>query len=262
MKRRGQVQFESTSTRTVRETCVDIWDTNKLVLFIAFVIPGFVSLKTYELLFPGTSKDSDKQLIDAVAYSSANYALLLWPIYAIETHGVRDSYPTAYILFYVFVLLIAPISWACAIKALRTTELFQQAMPHPTAKPWDYVFGRRKPYWIVVTLKDGKQIAGRFDSSSFASSAPAPEQLYLEETWVLNSDGGFERPRSETAGILILSSEIMTVEFFNLTTGENHVGQEAVTGRLPATSGAEGVSAPIKPSTAGEGSGGLSAADR
>jgi Family of unknown function (DUF6338) len=99
-------------------------------------------------------------------------------------------------------------------------------MPHPTEKPWDFVFIQRKPYWAIVTLKDGMKIAGRYDSASFASSAPAPEQLYLEETWVLNADGGFERPRKETAGILILSSEIVTVEFFKLTTGENNDREE------------------------------------
>ncbi len=197
---------------------MDIWETSKLILFIAFVIPGFVSLKTYELLFPATAKESSKLLIDAVAYSCINYALLLWPIYAVETGGVRETHPTWYVLFYVFVLFIAPIAWACVMKKLRSTDFFQGSMPHPTAKPWDYVFAQRKRYWIVVTLKDGKQLAGLYDSKSFASSAPAPEQLYLEEAWVLNSDGGFERARCETAGILILSSEIMTVEFFNVTT--------------------------------------------
>ena len=58
---------------------MDIWDANKLLLFIAFVIPGFVSLKTYELLCPGAPKESDKLLIDAVAYSSINYAAYSTP---------------------------------------------------------------------------------------------------------------------------------------------------------------------------------------
>lgn len=208
---------------------MDIWDANKLLLFIAFVIPGFVSLKTYELFFPAAPKESDKLLIDAVAYSSINYALLLWPIYEIETHKVRDSSPTAYILFYVFVLFIAPVSWACLMKRLRSTQFFQKSMPHPTAKPWDYVFAQRKPYWVIVTLKDGKQFAGRYDSTSFASSSPAPEQLYLEEAWVLNADGGFERSRTETAGIIILSSEILTVELFNLTMGDSNDRKETST---------------------------------
>lgn len=208
---------------------MDIWDTNKSILFIAFVIPGFVSLKTYELLVPANMKDSDKRLIDAVAYSSVNYALLLLPIYAIETSDVRECYPKLYILFYMCVLLFAPIGWAFVLKGLRSTKFFQRSMPHPTAKPWDYVFAQRKPYWIIVTLKDGKQFAGRFDSKSFASSAPAVEQLYLEETWNLNIDGGFERPRNETAGILILSAEILTVEFFNLTTGVDNGNKESTT---------------------------------
>jgi Family of unknown function (DUF6338) len=202
---------------------MDIWNTDKLLLFIAFVIPGFVSIKTYGLLLPSAAKESDKLLIDAVAYSSINYALLLLPIYEIESHKIRDACPTAYVLFYVFVLLVAPICWAFCIKIVREKRFFQDFMPHPTAKPWDYVFAQRKPYWIIVSLKDGKQFAGRYDSGSFASSAPAPEQLYLEESWLINSDGGFERQRTETAGILILSSEIMTVEFFNITPGEGNV---------------------------------------
>lgn len=195
---------------------MDIWDSNKLLVFIAFVIPGFISLKTYQLISPSQTKDSDKLLIDAIAYSSVNYALLLWPIYEIESNKIQESAPSLYVLFYVFVLFVAPVSWACLFNWLRTTDFFQNSMPHPTEKPWDFVFGRRKPYWLIVTLKNGQRIAGRYDSSSFASSAPAAEQIYLEESWVLNDDGGFERQRNATAGILVLSTEIVTVEFFKL----------------------------------------------
>lgn len=206
---------------------MDVWNINALSLFIAFVVPGFISLKTYQLILPSESISSDKLLIDAIAYSSINYAILLWPIYAIETHNVRALHPTAYVLFYVFVLLIAPVIWVYLFRWIRTTQIAQSAMPHPTSRPWDYVFGKRRPYWIVVTLKSGKSVGGRYDTSSFASSAPAPEQLYLEEHWVLNEDGGFERPRAETAGILILSSEIVTVEFFRLGYGEDDVREKA-----------------------------------
>jgi hypothetical protein len=219
---------------------MDIWETNKLVLFIAFVVPGFVSLKTYDLLFPRTTRETSQQLIDAVAYSSINYALLLWPIFAIEKSNIRAAYPSSYIAFYVFVLFIAPVSWACLLRWLRTTQFFQGTLPHPIGKPWDYVFSKRKRYWVIVTLKDGKQIAGRYDSDSFASSAPYPEQIYLQEAWVLNESGGFERPRRDSAGIIILVTEIMTVELFNITEGEGNVEQEAEHGATRATT--EGVS--------------------
>ena len=98
---------------------------------------------------------------------------------------------------------------------IRTRDFFQRNAPHPTAKPWDYVFAQRKSYWVKVTLKDGTVIAGRYGDKSFASSAPAPEQIYLEQTWVLNNNGGFERAKNDTAGVLILSSEISYVELRN-----------------------------------------------
>ena len=201
---------------------MDIWDQNKLVLFIAFVVPGFVSLKSYELLCPRMSKDSSQQVIDAIAYSCINYAILLWPIWFIENESVRSSHPNIYISFYVFVLLVAPVIWAIALRWMRTTKSFQKILPHPTAKPWDYVFAQRKRYWVIVSLRDGKKIGGRYDMNSFASSAPATEQIYLEECWVVNDDGGLERPRIGTAGILVMAADIITVEFFQINEKEKN----------------------------------------
>ncbi len=200
---------------------MDIWSADKLVLFIAFVVPGFVALKTYALLCPSESRHAATEIIDAVSFSSINYALLIWPILSIHSHDVRATAPTTYAIFCVFVLLIAPISWACVFFRLRQTQFFQRSLPHPTAKPWDYLFAQRKPYWMIVTLKDGKKIAGRYDSKSFASNNPAREQLYLEQAWHLSEAGGFDRPRTDSAGILVLSAEIESVELFHITVGES-----------------------------------------
>lgn len=204
---------------------MDIWQADKLILFIAFVVPGFVSLKTYGLLVPSLrSNEVSQQLIDAIAYSSINYAILFWPIYEIEAHGFYATHPTGYILFYVLVLFIAPIVWPFLLKWIRTIEFFQNKFHHPTAKPWDYVFSQHKPFWVIVSLKDGKQIAGLYGGNSFASGAPFAEQLYLEEAWIMNEFGGFERRRVNTAGIIILSSEIATVELFNTDQGVDNGG--------------------------------------
>lgn len=194
---------------------MDIWEANKLIIFIAFVIPGFITLKTYELLVPTGAKETGKQLIDAIAYSCINYAILFWPITLVENAHLKDNCPVIYWLFFVLVLLVAPIAWAFLYKRLRTTSWAQKAIPHPTEKPWDYVFGQSKPYWVIVTLKDGTRLGGLYDTESFASSAPAPEQIYLQQTWILNDDGAFERAKENTAGIIILSSDIMAIEFFN-----------------------------------------------
>lgn len=196
-----------------------IWELDKLILFIAFVIPGFVSIKCYQLLFPGTERPTSDQLVDAIAYSSINYAILLIPIIFVENSSLKENYIYLYYIFYTFVLLIAPIIWVVAWKYLRTHNLFQRSAPHPTAKPWDYVFSQRKSYWLKVVLKDGTTVAGKYGAKSFASSAPADEQIYLEESWILNDNGGFLREKNNTAGVIVLSKEISYIEFRN--DGEN-----------------------------------------
>lgn len=194
---------------------MDLWDSDKLWLFVLFVVPGFISLKFHELVSPGARRPAADQLIDAVAYSCLNYGLLLWPIWSIESAGWRTTYPQAYLAFYAFVLLLAPSCWTALLIWLRRTQFVQRSLPHPTLKPWDYVFSQRRRQWVIVTLKDGSKIAGRYADRSFASSLPAREQLYLEETWVLDEKDSFKHARAQTAGILILAEDMVTVELFD-----------------------------------------------
>lgn len=222
---------------------MDIWEADRLILFIAFVIPGFICLKTYDAISLAAPRDSSQQLIDAVAYSCINYALLAFPILSIENDGLSGSSPRLYYFFWTIFLFVVPIALACSLWKLRTWQYFQKSLPHPVGKPWDYVFSQRIPYWTIVTLKDGKQIAGRFGSKSFASSSPHPEQIYLQEAWVLNKDGGFERPREDSAGVVVLGSEIVVVEFFSIIERSDHDRQEEASARELSASGAEGVPA-------------------
>lgn len=195
---------------------MNIWEVDKLFLFVAFVIPGFISIKAFDLLYPTQAKDGSKQIVDAVTYSCVNYALLLLPIFWIEKSRVYESSPYLYVCFYVVVLFIAPLFWAFIWKKLRESQVFQNNAPHPTQKPWDYVFSQRKSYWVIVTLKDDVKIAGKYSSNSFASHAPSMEQIYLEESWELNNDGRFEKIHNKSEGVIILSSEISYIEFFKL----------------------------------------------
>ena len=194
---------------------MNIWDLDKLYLFIIFVVPGFVSLKAYELIFPSQPKDSSKQIIDAVAYSCINYSFLFFFILKIEKSDCFITHPNLYFLFYFFVLFISPVILVLIWKWLRSTNFFQNNAPHPTAKPWDFVFSQRKSYWVKVVKNDGTVIGGRYSDKSFASSTPAPEQIYLEESWILNENGGFERIKNNTAGVIILTNDISHIELRN-----------------------------------------------
>ncbi|MBR9910400.1 MAG: hypothetical protein GYB33_08635 [Gammaproteobacteria bacterium] len=194
---------------------MDIFEESKLILFIAFVVPGFIAIKAYELLSPAQQRDSSKQLIDAVSYSCLNYAVLILPIYYLETNNLSKSHPNLYALFYFCVLFVAPVLLVIGWRILREFEWVQKFVPHPTQKPWDFVFSQRKTYWVTVTLKNGAKIAGMYGPNSFASSAPSEEQIYLEEQWMLNDEGGFDRAVEQTSGVIVLSSEILSIEFMH-----------------------------------------------
>lgn len=193
---------------------MDVWAIDKLVIFIAFVIPGFIAMKTYGLLAATGHRDTSQQLIDVVTYSCINYAILAFPILAIESSDAREIAPYWYFAAWTLFLLVVPVATALAFWKLRATEFFQKTLPHPVGKPWDYFFAQRRQLWTVITLKDGRKVGGLFGSKSFASSHPYPPEIYLEDAWLVNADDGLDRIRTDTAGVLITGSEISTIEFF------------------------------------------------
>jgi hypothetical protein len=85
--------------------------------------------------------------------------------------------------------------------------------PFPSA--WDYQFSRiNEPLWILVTLKDGSQVAGRFGRNSLASLEPSERDLYIDSVYQVLEDNPWQ-PVTETFGILIKAEEIRYIEFLN-----------------------------------------------
>lgn len=197
---------------------MDIFELDKLILFILFVIPGFVCIKTYGLIAPSEKVKSSETIVDAIAYSCINYSIAL-PFIFIAESTLKKDYELFYYVIYVCIILLLPIAIAFSWYKIRNTEPIKKRAHHPIGKPWDYVFSKREWYWTIVTLKDGSKVAGKYGSKSFSSSNPESEQIYLEEAWLLNSDGGFERPTSQTKGIIIVS-DIQTVELFEYNSKE------------------------------------------
>ncbi|MFT6348341.1 MAG: hypothetical protein ACJAYB_001347 [Psychromonas sp.] len=210
---------------TYQELSLNIWEVDKLILFIAFIIPGFVSIKSYELIHPNDDKDSSKRIIEAIAYSCMNYAFLGIPLYYLLKPDMLESLVAIWFIS-VFSLVIFPALLTLLFSWLRRLDIVQRNTPHPIKRPWDYVFQQRQWYWVIVELNDDKRIAGKYASDSFSSSYPAAEQIYLEECWHLADDDSFDKPRGGTAGILIASSQIKTIEFFIYDNGDSENEQE------------------------------------
>lgn len=123
---------------------MDIWQIDKLALFLLFVVPGFISLKVYDLLVPGPRRDLSSSLVQAVVYSALNFAGLLYPIMLVYSDGFHAT-PWDILGMYC-ILFVAPALWAVVWRKLSSSRLLTRHIVHPVQKPWDYVFGRRHSY--------------------------------------------------------------------------------------------------------------------
>ncbi len=147
-----------------------------LALFLIFFIPGFITLKVYDLLIPGEPRDFSKSLFDAVAYSSLNFAALLWVIGIVRTGNL----PPWEWYTLMFVLLIGmPAVWPFILLSIRRHPKISARIASPNARVWDDIFSKRTPYWVIVHLKDQRRIGGLYGAKSFTSHSPAPPEDLL-----------------------------------------------------------------------------------
>lgn len=193
---------------------MDIWQVDKLVLFLMFFVPGFISIKVYDLLVPGERRDFSKAIFDAIGYSALNFAALSWLIFLMHSANFASQHKAWYCIFLVVIICVVPGLWPIVLLKMSSWRPIAKHVIHPIQKPWDYVFGRREPFWVIVHLADGRRIGGRFDRKSFASSYPATEQIYMEEVWELDENGAFKKPTDRSRGIILLGRDVLAVEFF------------------------------------------------
>ena len=193
---------------------MELLNIENLVVLTIFFVPGFVYLKAYRLFIAETRTDFSKDLYEAIGFSFLNAIFYSYPIYLIHHVNLIDSYPFIYFLSLVFMIIISPILFAFIFQKISEKKWFGRFMINPTKSAWDSFFSKRESYYVIVTLKNGRKIGGKYGKNSFSSTYPNPEELYLEELWQLNERNGFENIEPKTEGILITEQEISTIEFY------------------------------------------------
>ncbi len=138
--------------------------------------------------------------------------------------GFPLKYETWFIFSWLGILLIGPVLEGFAFNWLVNSTLYRRIFSLLKLKniclipkAWDYHFGKEEPYWVLITLKDGKKIGGFLGTHSFASSFPAEEDLYIEELWVIDEEGKFKERIENSGGCLIRRNDINFIEFFKLS---------------------------------------------
>lgn len=193
---------------------MDIWQIDRLILFLLFFIPGFISIKAYNLIYPSERNNISIFLLEAIGYSSLNFAALFWLVIIIHSGNFYNNYKIWYFIFLFLILFIIPLLWPVLFTMISGWGIVKKYIVSPIQKPWDYVFRKKEVFWIIIHLKDGRKIGGRYGRNSYSSSHPSKEQIYLEEVWKLDENANFLEPIKRSKGIIVLGEEILSIEFF------------------------------------------------
>ena len=203
----------------------NIFEIDKLLLFLLMFVPGFISLKVYDSIFPNPPRDFTKYWIDAIGYSAVHYAIMLCVfsitgiidldclsnLSSFEKYKNLISTPLILLIWLVVIPAFYPVVYLILIKFNIPQRLFI----HPIQKPWDYLFWRGQAYWVIVYLKNGGRVAGKYDKNSFASSYPDGSEIMLEEVWEINLRGEFVQPANPKRGVVLCSNEVLKIEFLS-----------------------------------------------
>jgi len=106
--------------------------------------------------------------------------------------------------------LIRAPSWTW-LETLRG-RLPQVAKYDPTPTAWDKVFQNVGDCFIRVLNTDDRWVAGYYGSQSYATSYPEPQQLFLEQAYIVSDDGTIGSPIEGSLGVLINCTEIQLLQ--------------------------------------------------
>lgn len=187
----------------------DLLSLDKLTLFLIFVVPGFIAMKTYDLLVPAERRDFGSAIIDVITYSIINLAIFGWIIPLL--FGWSLNWGSGYLYF---VLFGAPVILSVVARLLRAIPLLKGWLIHPTPTGWDHFFGKGTPCWIVFHLKSGNIIGGFYSGESLASSFPRPQDIYVEQVWKLDEQYRFKERLDQTLGLIIRMDECEFIELY------------------------------------------------
>lgn len=187
---------------------------------VGFLVPGFVWSAVLSMIVPRRAELPQIRALEYLTLSCINHGIWSWAIYWMFATDWPSEHPFLPGMCFGGIIFLSPIVLGLLTGYLRQKEAmvgFFRSLGlrtiHFIPQAWDWHFSRQKPYWVVVTLKDGSNIYGLYHSRSFASSDADRRDLYLEAQFQPVADTGDWAPIEDTSGVLIMGDQITAIEF-------------------------------------------------
>lgn len=185
-----------------------------LVWIAIAVVPGFVFHKVFALKTPTPKVEHEKNLLEYIVVSLANFAIWSWLFIPYDEWPVEKWSNERIIGIILLVCFGSPTVLALVWYRIRVSSYHQKlGLDHPTPRGWEYFLTKRKCFFILFHMKGGKLLGGFFGSDSFAATYPQEPEIYVEKAWRVDDDGKFVEEVSGSLGMVIRQSEWERVEF-------------------------------------------------
>lgn len=208
-----------------------------LVLLVAFVLPGFVTVsiqeRTFRVAFEETPFD---RLLRAVYYSVWCYLLVGVVAMAlgidrsdVETFAREHAdNPAPSIVAATAAMLILASLVATATRLWDGSEARKQTLKaldinkhHLTPTGWDHLFANTWDMCVRVTLSSGEKVLGYYGDESFAAYAKDGPDLFLEQLYEADEDGWFKGSSNGSRGVWINAADVVWIEFYDPSRDES-----------------------------------------
>jgi len=192
-----------------------------LYFVVSVLVPGFIYNGAMSTFVPiRAHREKEVVLLRYLTATAFNYAICSPLIYLLVFGVVFERSPAGQAVCWLFIIFVAPIvlaigrawlvqrdvpAWLFSFVGLRTLS------PIPTG--WDWVFSTTGPCYVLITLRDGTEIAGYFGRRSMASSAPDRRDIYIERVYAVPDERGQWREVDRSLGMHVDGSQIAYLEF-------------------------------------------------
>jgi uncharacterized protein DUF6338 len=85
---------------------------------------------------------------------------MFWLVEYLSTPNLAQPSRKVYLAANFFPFFAFPAFWPVAVLWLMKRSFFARHVVNPIQKPWDYVFSKREPAWVIVHLKNGGVVGG------------------------------------------------------------------------------------------------------
>jgi Family of unknown function (DUF6338) len=191
-----------------------------IYFIVAVFVPGFIFDAVISRFLPRhPSPIRELVLLRLLTASAFNYAVCSPLIYLLATGSLLPWSPVGQALVWLVIICLVPIllalvtAWASQksfLASFAKRASLRSINPVPTG--WDWIFGRTDPCYVLVTLRDGRQIAGFFGRQSMASSDRERKDLYLERAFLVPVEGPWQEVEN-SKGVYVDGAQISSIEF-------------------------------------------------